>query len=449
MIDQSKIDWLLNGEEVEADILNRPLRQMLAEVNTEFSTTTDSVESKVDKQPGKGLSDANFTQAEKDKLSTLESSKFVGLFVSESALPSTGSEGDYANVDGGVGSDVYRVIWDTNDNKWVRIKGVSTELTPSQIKQQYESNPDTNAFTDDEKAKLSSVATGATANRADSANADKVHTHTTSQVTGLDAALNAKAPTSHTHTWTQITGQPVTATRWPSAGEVTGLGTAATRDVGESSGNVMRVGAFGLGGNMVNPPSSPLGHSNPTGVYYGPNEPGGMFFLDVRYIDTIAGFRISNKPYTNVFYLHGALGGSLELRPPVIISHSGNLLNTTGQSTEYPMSQKAVTDALNATSSSIKYSTWTTDTTINNDHDSFLISTPVTTITVPVGLTRDVILVSFKKVVGGTENLTFTGDIDIGNTDTTVREGETTSFSLVRLDGSLHKLVRLGSGYSV
>lgn len=112
---------------------------------------------KVDKVAGKGLSDANFTQAEKTKLASLESSKFVGLFVSESALPKTGSEGDYANVDGGAGSDVYRVIWDTSDKKWVRVQGVSTELTSAQIKQQYESNPDTNAFTDSEKTKLASV----------------------------------------------------------------------------------------------------------------------------------------------------------------------------------------------------------------------------------------------------------------------------------------------------
>ena len=149
--------------------------------------------SKVDKVAGKGLSDTNFTQAEKTKLSSLESSKFVGLFVSDSALPATGSDGDYANVDGGVGSDVYRVLWDSSDNKWVRVQGVSTELTDAQIKQQYESNPDTNAFTDVEKTKLTGIATGATNNRADTLNADKVHTHTTTQVTGLDTALESKA----------------------------------------------------------------------------------------------------------------------------------------------------------------------------------------------------------------------------------------------------------------
>ena len=161
------------------------------DINKPISNPTQSaLGNKVDKQAGKGLSDTNFTQAEKDKLSYLESSKFVGLFVSESALPLTGSEGDYANVDGGVGSDVYRVIWDSSDNKWVRVQGVSTELTDAQIKQQYESNPDTNAFTDDEKAKLATVANGATANRADILNADKVHTHVINDVTGLSTRLS-------------------------------------------------------------------------------------------------------------------------------------------------------------------------------------------------------------------------------------------------------------------
>lgn len=122
------------------------------------SDVKDLREGKVDRVVGKGLSDRNFTQAEKDKLSSLEGSKFVGLFVSEDVLPLSGSEGDYANVDSGVGSDTYRVIWDSSDSKWVKMQGVSTDLTPAQIKQQYESNPDTNAFTNDEKVKLASVA---------------------------------------------------------------------------------------------------------------------------------------------------------------------------------------------------------------------------------------------------------------------------------------------------
>ena len=194
-----------------------------SDINKPISNPTqDALDNKVGKVAGKGLSDTNFTQAEKDKLSSLEGSKFVGLFASESALPLSGSEGDYANVDGGFGSDVYRVIWDSSDGKWVKMQGVSTDLTPAQIKQMYESNPDTNSYSDDdksvvsgvtvalstkvdkvagkqlsdenytlaEKQKLSGVAVEATKNRDDSENADKVHTHTISDVTGLPTRLS-------------------------------------------------------------------------------------------------------------------------------------------------------------------------------------------------------------------------------------------------------------------
>ena len=232
MIDESQIEYLLDGERAEADVLNRPLRQIVRATNTslanisgsggdttealdtaldeiheEISTTSDNLTLlieeryddvstrlglKVDKVVGKVLSDTNFTQAEKDKLSSLEGSKFVGLFVSEGSLPATGSAGDYANVDGGVGRDVYRVIWDSSDKKWVRAQGISVDLTDAQIKQQYEGNPDTNAFTDDQKTKLTGITVGATKNRADTLNADKTHTHTTAQVTGLDTTLGSK-----------------------------------------------------------------------------------------------------------------------------------------------------------------------------------------------------------------------------------------------------------------
>lgn len=51
-------------------------------------------------------------------------------------------------------------------------------------------------YTTTEKSKLAGVATGATKNRTDSENADKVHTHTMAQVAGLDAALTSKASTT-------------------------------------------------------------------------------------------------------------------------------------------------------------------------------------------------------------------------------------------------------------
>lgn len=158
--------------------------------NFDNSANELALATKVDKAAGKQLSDENYTIGEKNKLAGLESSKWRGLFTTVGALPADGTAGDYADVDAGVGDDVARYIWDATDYVWVRVQGASTELTPAQIKQQYESNPDTNAFTDDEKAKLSSVANGATANRADTLNADKVHVHVINDVTGLSTRLS-------------------------------------------------------------------------------------------------------------------------------------------------------------------------------------------------------------------------------------------------------------------
>lgn len=214
----------------------------------EFKTLLDS---KVDKVAGKGLSDTNFTQAEKNKLSSLEGSKFVGLFVSESALPLSGSEGDYANVDGGVDSDVYRVIWDSSDGKWVKMQGVSTDLTPAQIKQQYESNPDTNAFTDSQKTKLTGVATGATKNRADTLNADKTHPHTTAQITGLDTVLGNKVDKTNI---VQVTGTSTTSVMSQKA--VTDAINNSTVGVGQTRQDVSANRAWGT--NYTNTTGKPI-----------------------------------------------------------------------------------------------------------------------------------------------------------------------------------------------
>lgn len=154
------------------------------------------INGKVDKELGKGLSDTNFTQAEKDKLAGLESSHFKGQYISLEALQEAfplSTAGDYANVDEGVGHDVIRYVWDTSDSDWLPQLGASAQLTATQIKEEYESNPDTNVFSDIEKTKLEGIALEATKNRDDSENADKLHTHEFSEVAGLDIALADKA----------------------------------------------------------------------------------------------------------------------------------------------------------------------------------------------------------------------------------------------------------------
>jgi hypothetical protein len=173
----------------------------------------DALGGKVDKVEGKGLSDQNYTLSEKEKLAGLESSRFKGQYTSVAALEAahpTAIVGAYANVDEGVDADVVRYVYDSNDEKWVRQLGVSTLMTAAQIKEEYESNPDTNAFTDDEKTKLAGIATGATANATDADLRDRT-THTGEQaistITGLQAALDAKVATTN-FTWENLQNKP-------------------------------------------------------------------------------------------------------------------------------------------------------------------------------------------------------------------------------------------------
>jgi hypothetical protein len=57
-------------------------------------------------------------------------------------------------VDLGANVDVIVYVWDPSDNKYVPQAGGNSLETPESINAQYESNDDTNAFTDAEKSKL-------------------------------------------------------------------------------------------------------------------------------------------------------------------------------------------------------------------------------------------------------------------------------------------------------
>jgi hypothetical protein len=117
-------------------------------------TTGTAIRAAYEAQP-----DTNtFTDAEKSKLAGLESSKYRGLFASQGALPLVGNAaGSYADVDTGNGNDVARFIWDLGDAKWVAQGSALGAETAASIKTKYEANPDTNAFTDVEKAKLAGL----------------------------------------------------------------------------------------------------------------------------------------------------------------------------------------------------------------------------------------------------------------------------------------------------
>lgn len=127
--------------------------------------TAAQLDGKVDKVAGKGLSTNDLTDPLYDKLVGLEGTHWRGTFVSLAALEAGVTDpqaGDYADVDV-AGEDVQRYIWDASDATWVVQSGAVAPITAAQVKQLYESNPDTNAFTDADEAKLDSVKEWATA----------------------------------------------------------------------------------------------------------------------------------------------------------------------------------------------------------------------------------------------------------------------------------------------
>lgn len=173
----------------------------LADTAVQPQALADGLATKVDKVVGKQLSTEDYTSAEKTKLAGIEGSHYRGTYVNFTALNTaipTAVAGDYADVDAGVGSPVLRYIWDANDSLWVAQAGSAEPITAAQVKTLYESNADTNAFTDSEKTKLGGVATGATANTSTDTLTEGAANlyHTAARVrgvalTGLSLATNA------------------------------------------------------------------------------------------------------------------------------------------------------------------------------------------------------------------------------------------------------------------
>lgn len=133
-----------------------------------------------------------------------------------------------------------------------------------------------------------------------------------------------------------------------------GLGTAATRNVGEASGNLMEVGSFGLGGSVVDLGDVDGSANTPSGFYRAgkfirPNgSSASTYFMKLNYSNRY-GLDLAVFPDGRNFVIRGYnIDG--EVAENAYLIHSKNLLNGTGQSTTYPMSQKAVTDAINGVS---------------------------------------------------------------------------------------------------
>ena len=272
------------------------------------------------------------------------------------------------------------------------VEGLDTSLETKVDKVAGKGLSDTN-FTQGEKDKLSGVAVEATKNRADSENADKVHTHTSAQVTGL--------------------------------------GTAATKDVGIGVGQVLSNSNASLMGAIASAQSSigaagfweitlPYGMSSSqmlsfqikeySGYSLSTIDVSGYLYSEVNnwYLPTCtisgavppsvrlgrnaAGYAVivvSTHPYSGVgvynpvsgFFhpvnLHGTTITRHDTLPnhayveltPVLVTTSANLQQATGSSTELPMSQAATTDALNlkANSNSLGTAATANLTTSNAD----------------------------------------------------------------------------------
>lgn len=134
----------------------------------EDSATSDQSGSEIKSLYESELNTNAYTDAEKTKLAGLESSLFLGTYVNLSSLQLAHPSpiiGSYGHVDLGVGSDVEVYIWDDTDSIYVLQLGSSTAETSATIKVKYESNPDTNAYTDTEKNKLAGIEIGATADQ--------------------------------------------------------------------------------------------------------------------------------------------------------------------------------------------------------------------------------------------------------------------------------------------
>ena len=98
------------------------------------------------------------TDAERSKLSSLEGSRFLGTFTNSGSIPTVGAvSGSYADVDAGVCQTVERWIWDDDDGAFVKAGGSLAGETAASVKTKYESNANTNAFTDAEKSKLAAL----------------------------------------------------------------------------------------------------------------------------------------------------------------------------------------------------------------------------------------------------------------------------------------------------
>ena len=140
--------------------------------------------------------------------------------------------------------------------------------------------------------------------------------------------------------------------------KISGLGTASSLNEGAGSGPLVRKVIGGYYNGTIN--QLHLDRNGDPAFYAGNVDIAALSFIgDSAVFNIIKPSSISNnrdvalqcahpnKNFASTGMLHlNPVGGDVYINKQLAI-HSGNLLTTTGQSTTYPMTQKAVTDALN------------------------------------------------------------------------------------------------------
>lgn len=261
-------------------------------------TQLAALENKVDKIPGMGLSEANYTQAEKSKLAAMEDAKFKGLFDTVEQLLEdfpTATPGSYAVVDGGVGDTNKVYMWKVSE--WELMLGEAITLTPAQVKALLLENADTNNFGDAEKAKLEAAVTSNALVVLLQDYAEAIHTHAISGVEGLETQLGNKVD--------KEAGKGLSSNDFTNAAQaaVNGLGTAASRDVASigtlNTSELMHVGFAGIGAY----PSAIVDFNEPS-LYLTPS----VSAFNMRYTSA---FNPINKPPSVSFWWFMKVAGRL------------------------------------------------------------------------------------------------------------------------------------------
>ena len=125
-------------------------------IGSQLRDATDTINIKrvVESIPGYSL----MSDAEKEKLLSLESSKFLGTFTTSEDIPKEKAvAGSYADVESEDGTSVDRWIYNLKSGEFIKSNSSSGVETSSSIKTKYESNDDTNAFTDAFKSILENL----------------------------------------------------------------------------------------------------------------------------------------------------------------------------------------------------------------------------------------------------------------------------------------------------